>query len=236
MDTLSIACHWRHNLIDAENKEAQFLARVTDMVAHELRNVLATVKEHAEHMEDLLSDNGNDGIRHKELLMESLSAIRGQVNRGSVLAQRMDLFARGQDTSESELDLNELVEMLECLPQPLSRNKGIAVSLVHPAQPMMMVGNPMQILMMLTSCIDFLGGFVEPRDILEIRVSRRKPSGLMVRFSFSTLENTISGEAWAPVEQHQWDELEALATSIDARVALSPERGMLAVFFETEWI
>jgi len=223
-------------LIETENREAAYLARVTDMVAHELRNVLATVKEHAEHMEDLLSVTGSDCIREKELLLESLAAIRGQVTRGSNLAQRTDLFAHGQDTPESELDLNGLIEMLEPLSEPFSRRKGITVNLVRAVQPMVVVGNPLRILMMLTDCMDFLASFIESQDTLEIRVSRRKGSGLMVWFSSSNLEEGIPDETWAPVQQHHWNELEALATSINARIALSAERGVLVVVFETEWI
>jgi len=206
------------------------------MVAHELRNVLATVKEHAEHMEDLLSDSGSDRIVQEQFLLESLTAIRGQVTRGSTLAQRIGLLTRGEDTPESELDLNDLVEMLKSLRQPLSRKKGIMVHTVHPAQPAMMVGNPLRIVMMLTDCMDFLASFIESQDTLEIRVSRRKGSGLMVWFSSSNLEEGIPDETWAPVQQHHWNELEALATSINARIALSAERGVLVVVFETEWI
>ncbi|MDQ7783284.1 MAG: hypothetical protein RDU20_10420 [Desulfomonilaceae bacterium] len=223
-------------MIQNDDREAGFLVRVTDMVAHELRNVLATVKEHTEHVEDLISITGSDDTRAKERILESLAAIKEQVIRGSNLAQRINLFSQGHETAESELDLNELVEMLEPLAEPFSRKKGIRVNLIHPARPMVMVGNPLQILMILAGSMDFLAGLAGSRDTLEIRVSQRPGKGLMVSFTSASLQKGIRSDTWAPVEQHQWNELEALARSSSARVGLIADRGLLVVVFETEWI
>ncbi len=206
------------------------------MIAHELRNVLATVKEHTEHMEDMLSVSGSDGIHEKELLLESLTAIRGQISRGSNLAQRMNLFSHGPDSPESELDLNDLIEMLEPLSEPFLRKKRLIVNLIRPVRPMVMVGNPLRILMVLTGCMDFLMSLSAPKDTLEARVSRRSGRGIMVSFSSPSLENVIRYETWTPVQQQQWDELQALATSINARIGLIADRALVVAVFETEWI
>ncbi len=223
-------------MIEMEIREAEFLARVTDMVAHELRNVLATAKEYTEHMEDVLAAANSNGIREKQLLQEGLAAIRGQISRGSNLAQRMNLFSHGQDSPESELDLNELVEMLEPLSKPFSRTKGLKMNLNHPVQPMVMVGHPLRILMILSGCMDFLASLTEPRDTMEIRVSRRQGRGVMVSFTSPHISKGIRRETWAPIEHRQWNELESLAAGIHARIGLIGEPGMLLVVFETEWI
>ncbi len=74
-------------------RETAFMGRVTAGVTHELKNVLAIIKESAGLIEDILALNKDLAGPHQEKVVRVLSNIRQQVDRGVDLSSRLNAFA-----------------------------------------------------------------------------------------------------------------------------------------------
>jgi len=91
-----------------ETKEAAFMGRITAGVTHEMKNVLAIIKESAGLMEDLLALSKDASFPHREKFSSVLSKIRNQVARGVDISTRLNAFAHSPDRRPADVDLIDL--------------------------------------------------------------------------------------------------------------------------------
>ncbi|MEJ2186570.1 MAG: hypothetical protein P8Z36_11600, partial [Gemmatimonadota bacterium] len=102
-----------------ETSRAAFVARLTAGATHELRNVLAIVKESAGLVQDLLAMGASaDGRADK-----ALGRIETQVGRGAELLTSLNRLAHGLDRDEDAVDLGEAVEHAVVLCQRYARQR-----------------------------------------------------------------------------------------------------------------
>lgn len=85
--------------------QAAFMARFTAGATHEVRNVLAIVKESAGLVEDLLAV-GARGSPDLDRIQTALSRIEAQVARGADLMTSLNHLAHGLDRTEEPVELN----------------------------------------------------------------------------------------------------------------------------------
>lgn len=108
--------------------EIEFFGRITAGFTHELKNVLATVRESAGLMEDILGMSQGGASPHSARLSRSLAIIQGQVKRGIELLSGFNRFAHSPDQpGNARLDLNETVEQIVLLSQRFARLKGVTL-------------------------------------------------------------------------------------------------------------
>jgi len=106
-------------------KEVAFFGRITAGFTHEMKNVLAIIRESAGLLEDLMAVSKSETFPHRERFLQRLSTIQTQVNRGVNLTTRMNRFAHCPDEALSVVDLNELVQQLVLLAERFARLKGV---------------------------------------------------------------------------------------------------------------
>lgn len=104
--------------------EAAFLAAMTASATHEVRNVLAIIKESAGLVNDLMEVYGTRGNLDPEKVQRALERIRVQVKRGADHLTHLNRLAHTLDQDLSIVDLNEEVEQLVFLSQRFARQKG----------------------------------------------------------------------------------------------------------------
>ena len=104
-----------------ENREAAFIGKITAGATHELRNVLAIVKESAGLIADIISSPELAGLPKSEKLMRAVGRIETQVKRGSDLLTSLNRFAHSLDHAEDEVDLDELADQIGFLCQRMAR-------------------------------------------------------------------------------------------------------------------
>ena len=68
-----------------ENPEAAFMAKITASTTHEIRNVLAIVKESAGLVEDVIHSLAPRGLPNQDKLLRAVGRIDAQVSRGAEL-------------------------------------------------------------------------------------------------------------------------------------------------------
>lgn len=104
-----------------ENREAAFIGKITAGATHELRNVLAIVKESAGLIADIVSSPQLRGLAKSEKIMGTVGRIETQVKRGSDLLTSLNRFAHSLDHAEDEVVLDELAQQVEFLCQRMAR-------------------------------------------------------------------------------------------------------------------
>ncbi len=110
--------------------DAAFMGKVTAGVTHELKNLLAIIKEYAGLMEDLMGLPACQGIPNRDRFVKALGSIMDQVQRGTNLLTHLNKFAHNADTEVSSVPLTDLVENLNALSERFLRQRAIALKLV----------------------------------------------------------------------------------------------------------
>ncbi|MGD2215208.1 MAG: hypothetical protein PVJ64_00575 [Gemmatimonadales bacterium] len=105
----------------SEDREAAFIGKITAGATHELRNVLAIVKESAGLIADLVRSSDKPGTSRADKLMRAVGRIEDQVKRGSELLTNLNRFAHSLDHAEDETDLSDVARQVSFLCQRVAR-------------------------------------------------------------------------------------------------------------------
>jgi C4-dicarboxylate-specific signal transduction histidine kinase len=108
--------------------DAAFMGKITAGVTHELKNVLAIIKESAGLMEDLIGFTKEE-IPHRDKFLKSLNKIAEQVRRGVDISTELNGFAHASDEETAEIHINVVLTRLITLGKRTWNMKGVNLSL-----------------------------------------------------------------------------------------------------------
>jgi C4-dicarboxylate-specific signal transduction histidine kinase len=141
---------------------AAFMARMTASATHEIRNVLAIVKESAGLIEDLLASAAAGEASTRERVLRAAERIEAQVARGAEVAGTLNRLAHALEGGDGSLDLTEEVAQAVCLFRRIAAQRqhtlrmqpsSGSVPVVAPALPLQMA-----LVAALECCLDQLPG------------------------------------------------------------------------------
>jgi nitrogen fixation/metabolism regulation signal transduction histidine kinase len=200
-----------------EGKKAAFMGKITAGVTHEMKNVLAIIKESAGLMEDLMALDKGDSLPHKEKFLRSLSRIADQVARGVDLSTRLNLFAHAPDNLKASVDLNQAIGQTAFICHRAANSKGMKVQAVPHERPVVVTTDPLGLQMLLFQCVGELMEVVDSGSIITLQPTRDKEPVVVVSKSE---ESSASGPQGAYFEttSPQWQELQLLAGSLQASI------------------
>lgn len=201
-----------------DNEDAAFVARVTASTTHEIRNVLAIVKESAGLIADMVQVCDESGALTKERFERVVSRIDAQVNRGAELITSLNHFAHTLDKSDGAVDLNSEVEQIAFLSQRTARQRNHTVEVAPPVECSVVAVNPFRLHMVLFAavecCMDQMAeaGTVVLRSVRE----REHPAVEIVgRIGDAATPSTPDGSAGWPRLQGLVDDLAGSLTVKD---------------------
>lgn len=137
----------------SENQEAAFIANITAGATHELRNILAIVKESAGLIEDVVNAAEDGGSPSQDRIVRSVERIRTQVNRGTEFLSNLNRFAHSLDHAQDHLDLSEEVRRVAFLCQRFARQKRQAIDARPGGPDLTVVANALQLQMALFTAV-----------------------------------------------------------------------------------
>lgn len=137
-----------------DNPEAAFVARVTASATHEIRNVLAIVKESAGLIDDMIQASRKRGVSPHEKMRQALGRIDAQVTRGAEIISHLNRFAHSLDHAESEIDLAEEARQVAFLCQRFARQKRQAVQVAPDTEPANLAANSLRVQMALHGVVE----------------------------------------------------------------------------------
>ncbi len=200
------------------SKEAAFVGRITAGVTHELKNVLAIIRESAGLMQDLLALSGDASFPLRDKFLKVLSNIGDQVVRGVDLTGRLNAFAHLPDATMSGLDLNEVSDQVIFLSQRLARLRGISVGVQHHERSVIIVADPLKIQMLLFQCVEILVNIAGTGATITLRPFQQKEGEVTVELSSTgsaeKAKNMVVDLAALP----EWVELQESALRLNARL------------------
>ena len=121
---------------ETELSKTAFMGKITAGATHEMKNVLAIIKESAGLMEDLLNVGQEESFPIREKFLRILSRIGDQVTRGVNLVNALNGFAHNPDQSVATVDINHLIVELISLCQRFALSKKLTLKNIAPEQPL----------------------------------------------------------------------------------------------------
>jgi hypothetical protein len=117
-----------------EMSEVAFSGKITAAFTHEMKNVLAIIKEAAGLMEDLLLMSRDVPFPHRERFARAIGTIGEQVTRGVELSNRLNRFAHSSDEPAAVVDLNALAGQFAGLVHRFPRLKNVILAAAKPEE------------------------------------------------------------------------------------------------------
>jgi len=215
---------------DSDSKEVAFMGRIMAGFTHEMKNVLAIIKESGGLMEDLLSLVQEGSFAHKERFLRVLDKIREQVQRGVDLSTRLNRFAHSPDEPIATVDLNETANQVAMLAERFARLKGIVLKADPGNDRLDLVSSPVGIYMALFSGMESCWNQMKAGSELKL-LGEKRGNEVAVRM-LPQGDFGDPGEFAAGVSQtEKWGVFLEIVASLGGKVEWSEDRAGFAVVF-----
>lgn len=196
-----------------EVDELAFFGKIAAGVTHELKNVLAIIRESNGLMADLIAFSKDSPFPQRERFLRSVDRIEEQVRRGVEITSRFNRFSHSMDHAFARIDLNELVVQTVALACRFGRLKEVELTGSSSSGPVMLTVSPFRLQMALTkameACIESMPG----GGAIIVKV----PEGLKCP-ELAIICEDKAGDAFdlkkAVSTSHPWTEFEQLATEL----------------------
>ncbi|MFH0960688.1 MAG: hypothetical protein V1897_18530 [Pseudomonadota bacterium] len=137
-------------------KETLFMGKVTSSMTHEIKNVLAIIRESAGLAQDLLVSAQDTAFPHKERFSKIMDKIDKQVERGAEIVSTLNSFAHLPDHEVRNEDLNSVIDQMLLLSGKLSRTNGVKFLIEENTKSVFMEADPLKSRMTLYRILEFL--------------------------------------------------------------------------------
>ncbi|MGD2154595.1 MAG: hypothetical protein PVG79_15095 [Gemmatimonadales bacterium] len=197
-----------------EDREAAFIGKITAGATHELRNVLAIVKESAGLIADVVDSSDQLGAKRADRVSRAVGRIEAQVKRGSELLTSLNRFAHSLDHAEDEIDLDEAAQQVSFLCQRVARQGKHQVQAQPGDSGLTVVVNLLRLQMALYTAVECCLERLPAGGTLTLRPVRHgdRPS---VEYNGETGEEAFP---LAPTEAAAWSRLAAVLENLGASV------------------
>jgi len=216
-----------------EMTETGFMGRITAAATHDMKNVLAIIKESAGLMEDLLALQQGTPLPQQERLSRVAANIKQQVQRGVDLATRLNTFAHSPDEAVAGVDLNVVTEQVVCMSGRFARLKNISVKALTHNRPIILVTDPLKIQMLMFQCIDLLLNCLQAGTTIVVQPVQRTDGAITLEFSSEQPGQNETKESVNLVSLPAWSGLEGVAQSLNGRVEACLAPVWLTVAFKS---
>jgi C4-dicarboxylate-specific signal transduction histidine kinase len=207
-------------MMEYEQKEIAFLGKITAACTHEMKNVLAIIKESAGLMEDLMAMTPDAPATLRERLQKSLAIVMAQIKRGSAISDNLNRFAHSTDIPLARIDLATACAHIVDLAQRFARNKKVVLELVPPASPMTITTRPVRLLMTLFGCIECFLNVLPPSSRVVVG-AQKKNGDFEVSFTCKGDFSCLPDLSQTIITDSRWPDLKHLAASLGGVLTLA---------------
>jgi C4-dicarboxylate-specific signal transduction histidine kinase len=200
--------------------QLRFMAEITASVTHEMRNVLATIRESAGLVGDLVEMVPEGSFPKKERVQRALKSIDEQVERGVELAGKLNRFAHSIDERWAQVNLEEVVEEICLLLSRKARNRRVNLVPVYVGQGGWVKADPFYLRFIICYCLDYCLEGMEAGGSVEIRLQALE-KGLTLKISSTRSSGGVEG----PQAQRRELAVESLASSCGIEVLRGEGQG-----------
>ena len=141
--------------VKSPNPETIWIAKITAGLSHDFMNTLATIRERAGLIEDLMDLHKEAAFPFRDKLSETLKTIREQVLKGIAIGEKLNRFAHSMDQPMMRVDANDLMDLTTFLMQHFTRRRKIQLNMVPSEPPLSLETNPLCLLLLIAACIEY---------------------------------------------------------------------------------
>lgn len=211
----------------SENREAAFLARITASTTHEIRNVLAIVKESAGLVEDMIRALEQSSALDQEKLIRAVGRIDAQVGRAAEILSNLNRLVHSLDHPQERLDLHDAVQRVAFLSQRFASQGRHRVAAPPGEQELPVVSNALHLQMALFAAVECCLEQLPEPGVVTVRAGLEgdRPS---VGFTGEVGDNVVAGPTTTAAG---WSRLTELLESVGASVEASDTACRFRVIF-----
>ena len=162
-----------------EQKEIAMIGRISAAMTHEMRNVLAIIRESSGLMQDILALSEESAFPHRDKFANALGKIEKHVRRGDELVTQFNAFAHSMDEPQDWVEVNEVTDQVAILMQRFARSKQVTLSAEPRAGAPSVYTNPIRLMLALAACVEHLVDQGEPGDAIVIRPDKEKEKAVI---------------------------------------------------------
>jgi C4-dicarboxylate-specific signal transduction histidine kinase len=201
----------------SEDGDAAFVAEVAAGTTHEIRNILAIVKESAGLIEDLIYAFNKRRSLDQDKLMRSLGRIDAQVARGTELLSNLNRFAHSLDHVQDTVDVTREIQQVASLCQFRARRGRHLIDVQTEGLELKVVLDPFRFQISLFAAVGCCLEQLPDGSTIKISADR-KDDRPTVEFTGQGGDEAILP---APTEATGWSRLVRLADGLGASVEVA---------------
>jgi len=161
----------------------QFYGKVTASMSHELKNVLAIIKENAGLLNDFtcMAEEGGMPV-DLEMVKRVTEKIAKQTRRADGIVTRLNRFGHSIDESSKSVDLWDLLEFVVALSGRFASMRGVTLERKPPASRVTVTTVPFFLQNLVWLCLDFAMGLAGTGKTVGLIVEETK-NGARIKFT-----------------------------------------------------
>jgi C4-dicarboxylate-specific signal transduction histidine kinase len=198
----------------------RFFGRMSASISHELKNVLAIIKENAGLLNDYLSMMSKGKPIDPERFQTVTRRIDAQTRRADTIIKYLNQFAHTVDSFNQQVDLNQVLDLLTALHQRTAAMQQVTLSAKPADKPVEVTTSPFVLLTALGLGVSFALQAVAKGKALTLAAAPSDDGG---RIIFSGLE----GLAGLSTQAFPGDQGDALAAALGAEVKVETAAGRI---------
>jgi signal transduction histidine kinase len=196
-----------------EAQKAAFMGKIVAGATHEIKNVLAIIKESAGLLEDLISLTKEDSPPPRDKLLRTITRITDQVARGVDLATKLNSFAHTPDEEVASVDLNQVVAQTSFLSQRFARLKSMTLHAVPNENSCTVAADPLALQMLLFQCVALLMDLTETGGAITVQVKNDSDKRVIIAVTQEP-QGACKTCAQFPADSPMWTSIQNAAESL----------------------
>ena len=217
-------------------REIAFFGKINAGISHELKNVLAIIRESSGLMEDIMSISPEAVVSYQDKFRTSLGKIKDQIKRGVELTDRLNKFAHSTDKAITKIDLHKTIEQFVGLSQRFARLKNVTLDTDPPepsVQPVIIETHLVQLQMALFTAIECCLNAMSSGGIINLFLGKRKEANAVHILCKGDLPGKPEfGDNLSELEI--WPSLQELAAALKGSVEIDESLSGIVLFLPDE--
>jgi len=201
------------------------MGRMTAGVTHEIKNILAIIKESSGLLEDIVRLGKGDAVPKADQIEKVTSRIQAQVARGNEQLTSLNWLAHSVSDGGSSVEINEMSSEIVNLMQRFARLKQVELEFQATDRDVTIHTDVAKLLVVLVACVEYYLNREPPKGRVLVRPGRRGEEATLGIVTGSAVgSGTVTEiEAGGGALPSELANLEPLLGSLGGRVVLADQ-------------
>ncbi|MEW5722641.1 MAG: hypothetical protein AB1896_06015 [Thermodesulfobacteriota bacterium] len=149
--------------------ESLMYGKISASMTHEMRNVLATIREAADLMDDLLKLDQDQAHPHRDKYLRAVGVIQKQVKRGVEISTNFNKFAHTTDEPRAVVEIGEMLSLAANLMKRLAGLKELTLRVEESEPGLSLTIDPFRLVLTLACGLECCFALGSPAGAISLR-------------------------------------------------------------------